>query len=517
MNIQTKLKLPTGHKSLMQEPKQQGNNDIAPQIAGTIGGTIGQVLGTPFDLISGPAGTMGGGAIGGSLAQGGTQAVQNLLTGQPLGQNVAQEAGQGGLFGAIPGGPELKGLPIAGKLLGRTAMRAGFGAVAGAGSQLLQNTEGGQQGNPLVSGAVSGAANALAPGLSSILKLPGKGVQQLGKVAASSAENIMNRQSQPALDRMQMLFGKGAITTGGGISGVHPDVQKLLKDHPDVGAAIPPQGDISKFEPALNSAATKVENQLQPILKNPAYSIGKNQLDNIVNDNLGTFFGADAKNQLKNIPVKLQQLLTSPQLSKGKAGAPVDLSTLKAVQREVGKVGGSDWQQAAASPLEKWARQTYSDIGNIYDQQLSKADNTKYKDLINQHKIILNAKDSIQGQMRGKGLLPAQLTNEQIAQEKSQQGILSGDRMKELAVRGLPGMAALAANTIPGVPTGAKYAADATALGYGAAQFGPHLNPEAAQQLGNRLQNNPQMNDAVTRLLQQLGVRLPLATNSSSQ
>lgn len=523
MNVKTKLKLDPGHKSLVHQPTQSGNNDTIPQLVGAVGGTVGQILGTPFDLVSGPGGTIAGGAGLGGIAQGGAQAVQNLVTGKPLMQNVGQEAGQGALFGAIPGGAEMRGMGILGRagikgLAARTAARAGTGYVAGGVSQELQNTEGGQQGNPMVSGGISGALNAVAPGVSSILKLPVKAVGKLGKVATESATNILEKKFQPEIDRMQMLFGKRAIATGGGVAKIHPDVQKLLTQHPEIAAAIPPKGDISQFEPALTSAATKVENALQPILSDPKYGIKSDQLSKIVNDNMGTFFGSDAKNNLKQLPVAVNKFLTSAKQMKGFS---MTLSNLKGLQREIGKVGGTDWSQPATSPLEKWARQTYQDIGKIYDEQLSKSTNglnksdyETYHDLINQHKLILHAKDAIQGQLKGKSLLPKQLTSEGIAQEKAQQG-LGAERLRELGVRSIPGLAALAANTIPGTPTEVKYAADAGALGYSAAQFGPHLNPEQALQIGQALQRNPQMGDVLTRALAQLGVRIPMMTNQS--
>lgn len=519
MRINTGVKI-TGSGKNQQVEQQNTPNDFIPQVAGTIGGTLGQILGGAADVASlGVAAPVvnpitGGAALGG-VAQGGAQALQNLFTGQKWDQNVGQEAGQGAAFGAIPGGAEAKGFGLLTKAaLKGAGKRMLAGGAAGAASQALQNSEGGNQGSVIGSGLFSGALNAVAPGAARLANIPSRAINALGRNVSSSAGKILERNTQPELDAVQMLFGKKAIATGGGKSFVHPDVHEIMTKFPAL-QNLPPNGDLSQFGQNLKNASQQVEKELQPILKNPQYSVGTKTLNDIVDSNLKTFFGDKSKTALSAIPNQLREMLSKPNLAQGSQGAPVNLSDLKTMQRLIGQVGGEgDWaMHPANNELEKWARSTYKQIGDLYEQQLSKADNTQYKNLINQHKVLLKAQDATGKALSGSGTLPLQLTNEEAAKDAAQRG-LSGERQKELATRNIvPLTSALAAlGFIPGLPPGVKTAADIAAVGtgaYGLSQFGPHMNPEVAQKVGQKMQGVSQINPKILTALQQLGIRLP--------
>lgn len=94
--------------------------------APTIGGIAGGILGTPLDLLSGPAGNIAGAAGGQALGQ----VIKNKLTGQNITQDVGKEAGTGAIAGL---GGEILG-PVVGKVLGgagKAAEDVGTGLISG--------------------------------------------------------------------------------------------------------------------------------------------------------------------------------------------------------------------------------------------------------------------------------------------------------------------------------------------------------------------------------------------------
>lgn len=203
------LRLKSSYKSTaptQSQPQTEGDNlagDLGVNVAGGIGGTIGQIIGTPFDLLTGPGGTMAGGAIGGGLAQGGAEAVRELLSGKGFSwQDIASQTGQGAAWGAVPFGEEARTAAMGGKLLAKTgikalAKKAGkkvlVGAPAGMAVQGIQDVRQGKNPltdpNVLTSGGVSGAINAIAPGLSETLGLSVKAV-------AGNAKNIYGKLAE---------------------------------------------------------------------------------------------------------------------------------------------------------------------------------------------------------------------------------------------------------------------------------------------------------------------------------
>lgn len=140
-----------------QQPPQPDH--LGADIGGMVGGTIGQIAGTPLDLLTGPAGTAGGGALGGSIGGAIGEGAQELASGKGINfGDIASEAGQQGMWSAIPGDPEAHlGL----KLLSRF----GSGALTDAGAKALQNH---QEGKPITDDLLSsmltaGATNTILP------------------------------------------------------------------------------------------------------------------------------------------------------------------------------------------------------------------------------------------------------------------------------------------------------------------------------------------------------------------
>lgn len=515
-----------------QSSQKDGKFGFLPTALGIGGQFAGGALGA---LVGGGAGTLaepGGGTLlggiggerigqvgGGAIGQGLGEYLNQILSGQKTDPGkIASETAQGGIYGALPGSQLVKG--IANPVI-RAAEQGGErflgGALAGGGTQAVRNI---QQNKPITEGIggqalATGAMNTIVPGIGKTLGLGSKVIKTLGGIGVKSADRILERQAQPELAAVQHLFGKEAVSTGGGKSIINPQVKSIIDKY--FGGKLAPQADISKFKPLIDKASADVESKLQPILKDPQYAVPKADIKKIIADNLGTFFGTSNKKMYKSIPLKLQKMLgsltkmevrnTSRQTTE--VVNNVDLSSLKEMQREIGKVGGSDWGHPPTNELEKWARQTYTDIGKVYDEKLGGAAGTKYKDLINQHKILLKARDAYQGLTRGKGTLPIEVGSAELAKEKIGSG-LGMERAKELGLRSLPVIAGGGAQLIPGVPKPLKEAALLGTGLYGAAEFGPHLNPEQALKIGNILKNLPSADSGVLqRVLQQLGVRLP--------
>jgi hypothetical protein len=193
----------------LSAPKQNTSSspdiagDVGVGLAGGIGGSIGQAIGTPFDLLTGPVGTMAGGATLGGLAQGGAEATRELLHGQGLNWgDIASQGAQGAMWGAVPFGEEARTAKTAAdaasdvlgsigvdtakedvasnltKVAGKwgtkqIAKRVAYGGVAGMGTQSVQDIRAGKNPltdpNVLVQGGIGSALNAISPGLSDIV------------------------------------------------------------------------------------------------------------------------------------------------------------------------------------------------------------------------------------------------------------------------------------------------------------------------------------------------------------
>jgi hypothetical protein len=174
-----------------------GWEDALPSILGTAGSMAGEALGTPFDLVSGPAGTMVGGTGGGAIGGGVGAAIKDAIQGKFSWGDVLGNAAQQGAYGAIPGVSEAK---LGGKLgtgiLGRTIQRAVGGGALSAGGQAASDIGQGQTpgSDVLGAGMAGGAFNAVAPGAGALFnqarKIPA--MAAFGAKAGSKLSDIIN-------------------------------------------------------------------------------------------------------------------------------------------------------------------------------------------------------------------------------------------------------------------------------------------------------------------------------------
>lgn len=514
MNINTGIK---ANVTLPSTSASSGSPlDALPGLFGTAGSTIGGLSGATIgaggaevaglgpedplaDAAAIPAGAEGykyGSTIGGGTGQAVGDILKNLLEGRGFNPGeTLSNAVQGGMYGAIPGGKAGAGI------VKNTATRALGGGLIGAGTQAVRNA---QARKPLTQNLVSqgvgtGVINAALPAVGKVASIVPKTSAALGRVATKSARNIIENSQQPELQSIQHLFGKQAMNTSGGKAYVDPTVSSLIEKY---NIPIAPKGNIAEFEPALTRAQKDVESQLQPILKDPKYSVPYGNVKKIVSVN-GTSLPRGTK-----VPSDIITAL-------GKVGTKATLSQIKSLQRTVGQ--WVNWGNPT-QPLDKFGTKTYRELGDLIDSKLSSNDKPEYKDLIKQHQVLSKARDASQKVLSGSGILPSALTSTERAQSQAQTG-LSGERLRELGAKSLPAATtslAIAANAIPGVPDWLKNVADVGAVGsdvYGAAQFGPHLNPEAALNIGQNMQNVPRGSQALQQILQQLGVRLPSIGN----
>ena len=333
------------------------------------------------------------------------------------------------------------------------------------------------------------------PGLSKILAIPGAASKGLGKIAQSSAERALERKDIPGLNAIQRLFGKESLVTGAGKSAVHPDVQSVIDKY---NIPIPPKGNISEFKPALDKASTDVESQLKPILSraNANYS---QEVKPILENNAETFFGTTS---LAKVPPQVKKIM----LDTANLGTNPTLYELKNIQRTIGKLPKS-WSDPK-DETDQFAINAYKEIGDLIQKKLDNVSVPEYQNLIKQHRILVKARDNYQLLTKPGGTLPPELTSTSHAAERMGSG-LSGARAAELGLRVLP-LAIGGGAQFLGLPKGIKEALGTLAAAYGAAEFGPAVNPEKALQIAGKMQQAPTFQgQQVQRLLQQLGVRLP--------
>ncbi len=479
-----------------KSPAEEGG--ILPSVLGIGGSLLGGALGGLGGTVAEPGGgtvlgAVGGSALGGAAGQGLGQAIQDITSGSgfDLGRTGRQSI-VGGLFGAIPGGEELKALPVVGKLAGnlagRTALRAGTGYLAGNLAQQVANKGNTTPQNQYTTGLMTGAINAIAPGLSSALNILPKGASALGKITSESANRILERQSMPDINAIQRLFGKSAISTSGGKAFIAPEIQNVIDKY---NLPIPPSGNISDFISGVNRAADTVESELQPILNNAQVTVPYDNVKQVIMDN------ASVLGSRKKIPADVSRGL-------GNVSENGTLSQIKNLQRIVGS--WANWENPT-QPIDKFAIKAYGELGKLIDSKLNSPELQGYKDLMQEHQILAKARDAYQGLTKGKGTLPEDVVSKELAQAKLG-GALSGERARELGLRFIPVLAG-GATQFTGLPKEVK---DAALIGtglYGAAEFGPYVAPERALQIGQKLQNLPQAGAGIEKLLQQIGVRIP--------
>lgn len=517
MRVLTNIKL-SDQKNKLQPQPGGGIEDFLPGALGIAGGMAGHVLGVPLgDIETGsPLGSMALGAGLSGLGGGVGEAIRQVFRstqgkGFDTGQ-ILKSGGEQAAYGAIPGGEELKALknvpqitrfvgPIAEKglsgIAARTAARTGTGYLGGATAQGIENIGSQKPQDQNSTGVVTGAINALMPGVTNTLGIPGGIVRGLGTIAKNSAERAIERKNIPAINAIQRLFGKEAIITGGGKSSVSPDVQSLIDKY---NIPLPPKGNISEYKPALDNASKDIENQLKPILSraNTNYS---QEIRPLLYNNAETFFGttslADVPPQVKRVMLDTANLGTNP-----------NLYDLKNVQRTIGKlVKTSNWSEPK-DEVDQFAINTYKDLGELIQNKLDGVKVPEYQNLINQHKILVKARDNYGLLTKTGGVLPTELTSTEHAKEQMGSG-LSAARAAELGLRTLPLLVGAGAQ-FTGLPKELKEAALLGTGLYGAAEFGPAVNPQKALSIAGKMQQAPTFqNPAIVKLLQQLGVRIP--------
>ena len=456
---------------------------------------------TKYDWLPAVGGIAGMGIMSGQFAKEG-EMFNQILSGQnPMTpQNAEKQTGAGleqSLYSLIPGGSEAGGIVgnLTKPIIGRAAERLAGGAAVGAGTQAVRNVTSGQ---PVTKdlgaqGVATGALNTIIPGISKALNIPSRTIQGLGSTALNSANRILENKGTPMLDAISHLFGTTSIGQQGGKSFIAPEVSAFIKEH---NIPIPPNENWLGIKPAVQEAQKSIEAKLQPLLTPISTSI-EGLKTSILDFNKNKFAPGDRGFQ-KTLPDSVQKLMSTNATN-------VDLYTLKQAQRDLGQV--ANWKDPQHTPLDKFAMQTYNDIGNLIESQLTRPENAMAKALNDQHKIAINLKSNIKDLEKQK-ILPEYIKSASRAAAKSQTG-LSQERLAGLAIHSIPFVAAAGAQVIPGVPPELKALAGLGAGAYGLAEFGPHLNPELGAKIGQTMKNTPQVGAGVEKLLQQLGVRLP--------
>lgn len=225
-------------------PKVDNSNSWGANIGGTIGSIAGHVLGIPGgDLETGtPAGSMALGGAGGFAGGYLGDMIDQLVHGQQFDPGRAAQAGAAqGAYGLIPGGDEMKALPVVGKLasnfLGRTALRAGTGYLGAGGAAAINDIGSGKDAGQVASdfnnqGMFGGAANAIIPGI-------GDAFSGAGKALSSIPAGVDKRLAQ---------------TQFGLLAAEHPEVAAL--------ADVNPMQSLSNVRQAIQDTSDQVNQAL---------------------------------------------------------------------------------------------------------------------------------------------------------------------------------------------------------------------------------------------------------------
>lgn len=222
-----------GRADLGNLPKAQPQQDFLHTVSGALPailGTVGGIAGSFLDPVIGPAGTIGGSAIGSGLGELANEGVNGQ---SPDWQNVLKQTLIGGAFGAIPGGEEALGVgktaqDIAGQdLLGNVAKSgadtiavdsAGTAAkgadIAGLAKPTTSDYIQSIGGNFAKRGAVGAGAGAAASGINDIGT--GKSSDQvLGDMLQGGlATGLINGSVGPLIGGLLNKIGEGAGSLG---------------------------------------------------------------------------------------------------------------------------------------------------------------------------------------------------------------------------------------------------------------------------------------------------------------
>lgn len=351
---------------------------IPQDIAGAIGQMIGEPIGAAATIPTGgivnPVDTSM--ALSG-LFQGGAQAGMNLLQGQPIGQGVAPQAGEGAVMGAMPGGPESKvGTDIAemgakqgvkqfGKqLIKQAPKRAAVGAGIGGASQLVGNAFSGQGdllNNVPQTALLTGLANAVTPAISKGAGKLASGIKNIpgdvyGRTVGGPIQLLQNLYNQAAekavgMGNVPYALEKGILPSAKNENGV-TSPEGLIGGNPEV------EDSSNMIDEALlqtSKHSSTTYNALQKELGKIDHKIPSSQISGTVSQYLAGTAGTGmrAKNIMSSFLNKIQPYLkaeggnSAENITKSlRQGDDIDLRTLNTVKQAVGHF----YQQGEASP-----------------------------------------------------------------------------------------------------------------------------------------------------------------------
>lgn len=235
--------------------------DLIPSITGSIGSVIGEAAGTPLDAVSGPGGTMAGGAVGGGIGGAIGAGIEDATKGKFDLGDILSQAGQQGAYGAIPGLSEGKlAAKLGTGLIGKTVGHAIAGGAGSAGAQAISDVgQGKMPGSDVLGAGVAGAGfNALGPGAGKALsfaknlpavaafgpsvanqlpKIVNKTGKIQGKTGEAMANDLFNRTGKTSSleDNMQNILSNGNGVSRGKISSA---IDEAIGDQPGISGGL---------------------------------------------------------------------------------------------------------------------------------------------------------------------------------------------------------------------------------------------------------------------------------------
>ena len=555
------LKGPAGAASTGIAKQSSGSDgNLVDNLAGGIGGVIGQAIGTPFDLVSGPGGTMAGGAIGGALGQGGAEAIQELLSGKGLNWgNIATQGGEGAAFGAIPGVEEAKtagtigeaaadvakprvldtvknlikskaAVPLTGKSLAkRAAIRAGTGAIGGGTAQVISNVG---QGKPIGQNVPqtalgTAATNTVIPGV----------LQEGGNWLNSIKQDINQRTVGGPIAEMQKMFDSTASQFVGDYQKPYALAKGILDSTKDDAGNLKPVGLMTNDY--VDSAIAKRKSVSQAVEKELQSYLPSQDEKEISNDDIAPIIQSFVKNNYANLPVKqgMKAFLNDVQTLAGKSEISDPISTKDVMNllsggnnkrlntgEGVGSVGTVNSLKRIAgrgyNPNNPTAwNGLYNDLKGFVEKESNNP--SKVADLNNQHSILINMRNQM-AKFKGKGskypISESQATGSMeharfgptiglSAERGMPASLLGGQQLLEL-VGALAGYHL--GGGLPGGVGGYLVAGQMRNMAEHMTQ-----NPEYSEAFSKIIQKGGPTAQALQSLLQQQAVRQPLAVNQA--
>jgi hypothetical protein len=196
-----------------------------------IGGVAGGILGTPADALVGPAGNMGGAAIGGYLGTAAKNAINSYIDPQSAPQNMTDVMTQPIVGGVGQGLAQGTGETVA------PYIAKGFQAVANPVSDYLKSYAGSQA--IKATGATGAQAAKFAPGAGQ--ELLDQGIVSFGNSQATVSEKAtaaLQKSGQAISDALTKLDAQGAtVPTSNIVSGLRLRSAVLAQDPSSYGVA----------------------------------------------------------------------------------------------------------------------------------------------------------------------------------------------------------------------------------------------------------------------------------------